>query len=192
VREILADGARDGAGNNRGIVELSFLGLSRKLRIAGGSELGNAELPPTRGRKIASHRRARCRLITRALNYFGIAFSRRRGHVLAFYPRKSQKECSPRASASTLSLANSSISPAAFPMRDLSFPVHSYFQDRSFASLVYISPRYHISRSRHVARRTLRSNSLTLAGKRVFVSSAYNAYSSALIALRASFERCLP
>jgi len=37
VQEILADGARDGARNDRGIVELSFLGLSRKLRIAGGS-----------------------------------------------------------------------------------------------------------------------------------------------------------
>jgi len=162
-----------------------FLGFLGSSESPGDLNSADAELPPTRGRKIASHRRARCRLITRALNYLGIAFSRRRGHVLAFYPRKSQKECSPRASASTLSLADSSISPAAFPMRDLSFPVHSYFQDRSFASLVYVSPRYHISRSRHVAHYV--QIHWKRAGERVFVSSAYNAYSSALIALRVSF-----
>jgi putative cofactor-binding repeat protein len=56
---------------------------------------------------------------------------------------------------------------------------------------IYLSPRYHISRSRHVTCRTLRRNSLTLAGKRVFVSFYIRVrcvgFSRASSVVRASF-----
>jgi len=132
----------------KGIVELSFLRPSRKLRDRG-------EILTRQRRAAANSRKSRAgavRLLARLIALRGFAFSRRRGRLLAFYPRNSQKECA-SFDPFTRGLIN-----LTDCFSDARFLVSSplLFLRWRFAR-VHVSPRYHISRhSRNVTCRILR------------------------------------